>query len=182
MQRVVVQHPWQRLGMDLLGPLPRTARNNRYILVIMDYYSKWVEAYPVEKADVATVADILIREVVCRFGTPEVIHTDQGTHFEANLLKKVLDRLGIEKTRTTPYHPASDGMVERFNRTLERMFRATLQRPQGEWDVATPFLTAAYRATPHASTGLTPNRVMLGREVSLPIDVAYGLPGAGQGE
>ena len=67
----------------------------------------------------------------------QVARVLEGTHLEANLLKKVLDRLGIEKTRTTPYHPASDGMVESFSRTLERMFRDTLERPQGEWDVAT---------------------------------------------
>ena len=82
--------------MDILGPLPQTPRSNRYILVISDYFSKWVEAFPMENMEALTVAKILVNEFITRFGVPEVIHMDQGRNFESALIKdlcfrKILD-------------------------------------------------------------------------------------------
>ena len=84
--------------------------------------------------------------------------------------------MGIHKTRTTPYHPQSDGMVERFNRTLEGLLTITIRENQTDWDLKALWVASAYRATPHSSTGFTPNFIMWGREALLPMDVAYGLP------
>ncbi|XP_038058673.1 uncharacterized protein LOC119729953 [Patiria miniata] len=172
--------PVERVAMDICGPFPVTTSGNRYILVIGDYFSKWFEAYPIPDEKAVTVAVRFVEEFVCRFGVPRTLHTDQGRNFEANLLAEVCKILGVEKTRTTPYNPKSDGMVERFNRTLVNIV-AIMMKDQGnkkDWDRELPFATAAYRSTPQESTGETPNMVMLGREVSLPIDLTIGEPSA----
>jgi len=109
----------ERLALDVLGPLPLTEDGNKYILIVADYFTKWVEAYPLPNQEAPTVAEVLVKEYVCRFGVPLLLHSDQGRNFESAVFQGMCQLLGIQKTRTTPYHPQSDGMVERFNRTLE---------------------------------------------------------------
>ena len=174
MQVVVAEEPFARVAMDMMGPLPRTTRGNRYILVIADYFSKWVEAFPMKNGEAETVARLLVCEVICRFGTPRVLHSDHGRNFEAGVIQELCRMLGIKKTRTTPYHPQADGMVERFNRTLEAMLSTVVEEDQSDWDEQIPFVLAAYRASSHASTGFSPNFLMMGREVTLPVKVMYG--------
>ena len=124
MQIVRSGFPMERLAIDILGELQMTPNGNKYILVISDYFTKWTEALPMPNMEACTVAKTLVDFVLCRFGIPLKIHSDQGRQFESNLFKEMCKLLGIEKTRTTPYHPESDGMVERFNRTLATMLSA----------------------------------------------------------
>ena len=107
--------------MDILGPLPRTPRGNRYVLVISDYFTKRTESYAIPDQTATTIAEKVASEFVSCFGVPRQIHSDQGTNFESNVMAEICKLLGIEKTRTTPLHPKSDGQVERFNRTLVEM-------------------------------------------------------------
>ena len=95
--------------MDIIGPLLETDQGNPYILV-MDSFLKWVEALAMPEQSAATVAHLFVTEVISRFGVPLQIHTDQGRNFESVLFKEVCRLLGIEKTRTTPLHPQSNGM------------------------------------------------------------------------
>ena len=88
--------------MDILGPLPETERGNKYILVIGDYFTKWKEAYPMRNMEATTVANILVREFISRFGVPKYLHTDQGRNFETGLIKEICSLLDIKKTRTSP--------------------------------------------------------------------------------
>jgi len=171
LQQYSVGTPMERLAMDILGPLPITPRNNRYVLVVSDYFTKWTEAYALPDQTAATVAETLVSEFVSRFGVPRQIHSDQGTNFESKLMEEVCKLLNIEKTRTTPLHPQSDGQVERFNRTLVEMLRGKLQPDQKDWDLQLPMCMMAYRSAVHESTGFTPNQLMLGREVEVPLDV-----------
>ena len=84
--------------------------------------------------------------------------------------------LNIKKTRTTPYHPKSDGMVERYNRTLARMLSAFVNAEHSDWDQFLPYVMIAYRSSEHETTGFTPNMMMLGREISVPLDIQFGSP------
>ncbi|KRX51502.1 Retrovirus-related Pol polyprotein from transposon, partial [Trichinella sp. T9] len=118
MQLQPVSHPFQRVAMDLVGPLEETQIGNRYILVVCDYFSKWPEAFPLPNAEARTVATALVNGVFCRYGAPETLHSDQGRNFESELVKEVCQLFGVTKTRATAYHPQSDGLVERMNRTL----------------------------------------------------------------
>ncbi|VDI24365.1 Hypothetical predicted protein [Mytilus galloprovincialis] len=123
-------YPMERIAMDILGELPASEKGNKYILVISDYYTKWTESHPMPNMEATTVANILMTEVISRFGVPTIIHSDQGSQFESHLFKEMCKLLQIEKTRTTPYHPKSDGMVERFNKTLATMLTGMRPCPQ----------------------------------------------------
>ena len=104
--------------MDIVGPLPRTSRGNRYILTVVDHFTKHAEAYALPDQEAPTVVRAFLNEFVSRYGVPYVIHTDQGTNFESNLFKEICKLLGITKTRTIPYHQQCNAQVERMNRTL----------------------------------------------------------------
>jgi hypothetical protein len=124
--RTDVSRPLQRIAMDIVCPFPEIRRGHWYILVIGDYFTKWKEAFPIKDMEAATAAKHLVDEVICRLGVPTTIHTDQGKNFDSALIKEICELLGIKKTRTTPYHPQSDGLVERFNRTLVGMLSITM--------------------------------------------------------
>ncbi len=111
-----------------VGPLTLSDRGNRYVLVAMDYFSKWPEAYALPAQDAKSVAEVLVNQFVSRFGVPLELHSDQGTNFESATFKEMCRILGIKKTRTTPLHPQSDGMVERYNRTLKGQIANVCQR------------------------------------------------------
>ncbi|CAG2249606.1 unnamed protein product [Mytilus edulis] len=168
--------PMERIAVDILGELPKTANNNKYILVIADYYTKWTESFPMENMEASTVANIIVTEIICRFGVPTLIHSDQGRQFESELFSEMCNLLQISKTRTTPYHPQSDGMVERFNSTLVKMLSAYVDEHHTNWDQLLPYVMMAYRTAVHETTGSTPNRMMMGREVATPVDIMYELP------
>ena len=163
------------MDIDILGPLPTTARNNKYILVVGDYFSKWKEAYPMPNMEATTIANLLVNEFICRFGVPECLHTDQGRNFEASLIEEMCRLLGIHKTRTTPYHPQSDGLIERFNRTLLSMLSIAAREDEHNWDLKLPTLLFAYRTSVRETTGETPSLLMLGREARLPVDIMLNL-------
>lgn len=172
----LVGAPLDRVAIDILGELPETERGNKYILVISDYFTKWTQAFALPNQTAQSVADILCIEFFSLFGCPLQLHSDQGRNFESELFAEVCRLLGVEKTRTTAYRPQSDGQVERFNRTIQQMLKAFVNDNRDDWDDHLPYLTMAYRATVHESTGCSPNLLMLGREVSLPLDVMMGPP------
>ena len=123
-----------------------------------------------------TVADKLVNEVVCQFCIPLIIHTDQGRNFELALFAEMCQLLDIKKTRMTPYHPQSDGMVERFNCTLEKQLSKFADYNQKDWDVHIPFLLMVYRSAVHDTSGCTPAKLMLVRDVRMPIDLIFSRP------
>ena len=165
--------PLQRVAMDIMGPLPRTNRGNLYIVVITDYFTKWVEAFAIPDMTARTIASALIDGFICRYGVPLSIHTDQGAQFESNLFKSICELLDMKKTRTTPYHPSSDGLVERMNRTLENMLSARVNANHNDWDLHIQRCLLAYRSSVHSSTKETPARLMFGRELKLPVDIMF---------
>ena len=160
--------PMERIAVDILGPLPLTTKGNRFIVIVADYFTKWVEGYAVANHQAETIAEVLVNNIFNRFGLPQTLHSDQGRDFECPLFQQVCQLLGIHKTRTTPWHPQSDGMIERFNRTLEAMLRELVTEKQTDWDTYVSTCCSAYRAVPHEATKFTPNRMMLGRELPLP--------------
>lgn len=105
-------------------------------------------------------------------------HGDQGKNFEARIVKEICQLFGIKKTRTTPYHPQSDGLVERFNRTLIDMLSMAVKDDEQHWDLHLPSLLFAYRTSTQATTGTTPFELMFGRNARLPEDVLFPIPAA----
>ena len=176
LRQYIVGEPMERMAVDVVGPLPQTDRGNKYIVVIGDYFSKWIEAFALPDQKAETITRVLVEEVVCRFGVPLQIHSDQGSNFESRLYKDMLHMLGIEKTRTTALHPISDGFVERYNRTLLIMLTMYAEDEQKTWDQHLPMVMMAYRASMQESTGFTPNQLMLGREARLPLTAIIATP------
>ena len=117
----VVGEPLERVAIDFLGPLSRTEKGNKYVVIISDYFTRWIEAYTIKNQEAITIAKVFVEEFISRYGVPLQVHTDQGRQFESILFQDLCKMLQIEKTRTTPFNPKSDGLVERFNRTLEHM-------------------------------------------------------------
>lgn len=157
--------PWQLVAIDLVGPMPKSPRGNQWILVLTDHFSRWQDALAIPDATATTVATILDERVFAYLGLPEIIHTDQGTQFESELLATLCKIWGVEKTRTTAYHPEGNGVVERQNRTLGDALRTKLLgASQSDWDAVLPHIMRTLRSTPHTSTEETANLMMLGRE------------------
>ena len=174
LQKYIVGVPMERVAIDIMGPLPKSNKGNSYILAIGDYFSKWVDAIPIRNQKANTVAQKLVDRIVSIFGVPMQLHSDQGRMFESDVFQEMCKILGIEKTRTTPYHPQSDGMVERANRTIENMLSAFVSENQKDWDEYLPLLMLAYRSSIHEATGVSPCEMMFGRHISLPIDLLLG--------
>ena len=176
LQIVGVGAPMERVAVDIAGPFPVSSSGNRYIIVVIDYFSKWPEVFPVPNQEAATVARALVDGFFSRFGMPEELHSDQGRNFESTLFRDCCQLLGIRKTRTTALHPESDGMVERFNRTLVQEIAKRCRHGQSDWDQYIPTILLAYRSAEHESTGYTPAQLMLSRELRLPLDLLLERP------
>ena len=153
---------WERVAIDVMGPLPQTQAGNKYILVIQDYFTKWVECHAMPDQTADTVARILVDQVFTKFGCPRELHSDQGANFESAIFQETCRLFGVRKTRTTSYHPRSDGMVELHNRTLQDMLSKCVNDRQDDWDQCLQLAAMAYRSTPHETTGETPNMLNCG--------------------
>ena len=167
--------PMERLHIDILGPFHPSDSGNVYILVMVDQFTKWIECAPLPDQTAESVARAFLLHFVVTFGCPLTVHADQGRNFESDLFKAMCTALQIAKTRTTPYHPSSNGQVERYNRTLVQMIRCYIEGKHRRWDQDLPLLAMALHSTENRSTGFTPNMMMLGREVHLPSDVVMGV-------
>ena len=114
-----------------------------------------------------------MKEVISRYGAPEKIHSDQGRNFKAQLFQEICVLFNMDKTRTSPYHLESDGMVERMNCTLPNMLGKYVSDHQCDWDEHLPLIMIAYRSSVHASTQYTSSYLFFGHEVRLPVDVMF---------
>ena len=171
---ITAEYPFQKLSWDIMGPLPTSSKGHRYILVVTDLFTKWVEAFPLRSTESTVLATVLVNEIVCRYGVPTVIHSDQGANLTSSVIHHLCLLLGMERTRTTAYHPQGNGQVERFNRTLEAMLAKVVQANQRDWDAHLPKVLFAYRTAIHESTHFTPYHLTFGRSPVLPVDVMLG--------
>ncbi|GFX94268.1 retrovirus-related Pol polyprotein from transposon 412 [Trichonephila clavipes] len=138
LHRYNVGAPFERIAFDILGPLPRTVSGNKYLLVVMDYFTKWPEVYPIPDQESPTVAEAVVQHWISRYGVPLQLHSDQGRNFVSAVLKGSVNYSELTKTKTTPLHPQSDGMVERFNRTILNNLSLMVSKNQQDWDQKVP--------------------------------------------
>ena len=148
---IPVAGPFDRVGVDIVQ-LPCSRRGNKYAVVFVDYLSKWPEVFAVADQSAATVATLLVEQIVSRHGVPAEILSDRGCCFLSNLMVEVRKLLGIHSVNTTAYHPQTDGLVERFNRTLISMLAKTVEKGGKDWDDHLPFVLFAYRTSEQSST------------------------------
>ena len=179
LQQYNVGSPFERIAIDLAGPFPVSKSGNKYILVVIDYFTKWPgpEVFAIPNQEAVTVANVVVDRWVSRYGVPMELHSDQGRNFDSQLFREMCRVLGIHKTRTTPLHPQSDGMVERFNRTIQQHLSKMVGENQVDWDKHIPLFLMAYRGSVHNTTKATPSKMLFGREIRLPCDLMFGSPG-----
>lgn len=171
MGRVQGKFPFDVIGVDILGPLKKSHNGNKYIVVFIDYFTKLVEAFAIPDMEAQTIAKLLLDEVVFRYGAPSRILSDKGSQFTSQLLKDLTTFLQTKKIFTTPYHPQTDGLVEKFNQTLATMLSAFVSRTEKNWDENLRAVIFSYNTVIQASTGYSPAELVFGRILRLPCDL-----------
>ena len=152
-----------------------TPRGNQYVLLIEDYFTKWVEAFPLERTAAPSVAQCVLNGWIARFGCPYTILSDQGSEFRSKLFTYLTNALQIRKLRTTAYHPRTDGMVERSNRTLIDVLSKFAEKVP-DWDLRLPLVMFAIRTAEHTTTRFSPFFLTYGKEARIPLDIVFGSP------
>ena len=168
-------YPGEVLYVDLVGPLPESAKGDKYVLTMQDGFSKFAVAYPIPCKEAAVVANQLIEGWLTKYGCPTRIHTDQGKEFENKLWANLMDRLEIQKTATPAYNPHSN-LVERFHRSLNQILRVYMQREEKSWDRYISTACFAYNTKVNETSGVTPFEAWMGRPAKLPIDLVLPTP------
>ncbi|KAJ7995749.1 hypothetical protein DPEC_G00247820 [Dallia pectoralis] len=171
---ILTTRPLELVCMDFLSIEPDRS-NTKDILVITDHFTKYAVAIPTSNQKAQTVAKCLWDNFIVHYGIPEKLHSDQGRDFESRLIKQLCEVAGIQKIRTTPYHPRGNP-VERFNRTLLGMLGTLENQDKSHWKDFVKPLVHAYNCTRSDVTGFTPYELMFGRQPRLPVDLAFGLP------
>ena len=166
--------PMELICIDCLC-LERSKGGIENILVITDHFTKYAQAIPTRNQSAYTTAKALYENFFVHYGFPAKIHSDMGANFESKLIRKLCDITGIKKTRTTPYHPMGNGMVERFNKTLLNMLGTLQEHQKADWKAHVSTLTHAYNAAIHDSTGFSPYYLMFGRHPRLAMDAFLGI-------
>ena len=166
----VVSEPFSEIVIDMVGPLPKSKRGNSFMLTIMDRMSRYPEAIPVRNAKAKTVVHHLI-QYFTRFGLPKRIQSDKGSNFTGAYFRDQMRQLGIDHITSTPYHPESQGIVERFHQTLKSILRKMCDTNDQVWDDKLPFALFAIRSAPSETLGLSPFELIFGHRVRGPVEV-----------
>uniref|UniRef100_A0A8C5QY47 Gypsy retrotransposon integrase-like protein 1 n=1 Tax=Leptobrachium leishanense TaxID=445787 RepID=A0A8C5QY47_9ANUR len=174
MSHLQSQGPMDLVCIDFLCLEP-DASGQGNILIVTDHFTRYAQAFSTKDQRAPTVAKVLMEKFFVHYGLPRRIHSDQGRDFESRLVGQLLELLGIQKTRTTPYHPQGDAQPERFNRTLLNMLGTLSNIEKQSWSRHIATLVHAYNSTESDATGYSPYRLMFGREARLPVDLAFGL-------
>lgn len=157
--------PLTEVNVDILGPLPVSLTRNKYVLAFTDRFSKVVRCVALKKVTAVTVASALVEVWVASYGPPDVLLSDQGSQFMSKFFIAVCRTLGIETRESTPYHPQTNGQVERYNRTIIKQLRHYVADNPQRWDELLPILTYAYNTQPHRSTGVAPFELVIPRRI-----------------
>ena len=168
---IPVSGPFDRVGVDVIQ-FTKSYQGNQYAVVFVDYLTKWPEVFAVPDQTSLTIARLLVERLVSRHGVPRELLSDRGAAFLSKLMHEVYNLMGIHKANTTAYHPQTDGLVERFNRTLISMLAKTVEKSGRDWDVQLPYVLFAYRTSLQESTRESPFYLLYGRDPQLPTEEA----------
>ena len=164
----VMGEPFERVIVDCVGPLPKTKSGNQFLLTVMCASTRFPEAIPLRKITAPVVSKALVKMFTV-FGLPKVVQTDQGTNFKSRVFAQVLTTLGVKHITSSPYHPESQGALERFHQTLKSMLKKCCSDSQKDWDDGVPFVLFASREVVQESLGFSPAELVFGHEVRGPL-------------
>ena len=178
----IAHYPSQIVGMDMCGPFPESKQGNRYILTLIDHCTGWVEVKPLPHKTAENVLRFLEGEYVPRYGPPEIIITDQGLEFKNKQVEGYLTSLGVEVRHSSPFHPQTNGKIERFHRTFKGILRKFINARPGEWEDHLGPTMWAHRVSTSTVTGYTPYFLTYGRRPKLPFAKIFpGVEGCEEG-
>ncbi|XP_070033042.1 uncharacterized protein [Nicotiana tomentosiformis] len=165
-------HPMSFLwGMDVIGPIePKVSNWNRFILVAIDYFTKWVEAVTFKAATKKAMVDFIHSNIIYRFGIPKTIITDNVGNLNSYLMKEVCEQFKIVHHHSTPYRPKANGVVEAANKNIKKILRKMIQG-SGQWHEKLPFALLGYHMTARTSVGATLYMLVYGTEAVIPAEV-----------
>jgi hypothetical protein len=159
---------WQNCSMDVVGPLTPTLQDNKYLLTFQDGLSKFTVAVPIKQQDAMTLARAFVKEMILKFGIPQVLLTDPGSNFLSELFYNVCKLLRVKRIKTSAYRPPTNGALERTHRVLVEYLRCYILDNQTDWDSLISYATSVFNTTPHSSTGFNPYELLFGRKPSIP--------------
>jgi transposase InsO family protein len=162
--------PWTHVAIDHIGPFPMTNGGYKYILVIVDRFTRYAEAVPCADESAATTANIFIDHIICRYGFPLVLLSDRGSGFTSILFTELLKILGVKKIKTMAYHPKSNGGVEIVNKTLKKTLKMWVNEHHNDWDVLLPYAIFSYNTSVHSTVHETPFYLNTGRQARTAVD------------
>ena len=173
---IKIHQTWQLIGIDGAGPLPITASKNRYILIAVDYFSKFCVANAVSDLTAITAAKFLYEEIICRFGMPKSVISDHGKNFESILFAQLCKLCQIQTSKSTFYHPEGNGLVERMIKSIKQILTMYVDSKHSNWDIHLQSAVSSYNTNVQDSIGCSPYEVLFGRRPSVLADVILSRP------
>ncbi|GKV42967.1 hypothetical protein SLEP1_g50318 [Rubroshorea leprosula] len=171
---LVAPWPFAQWGLDLLGPFMKGVGGVTHLIVGVDYFTKWVEAWPLSSLTSKKVEDFVFSSIICRYGIPNQIVADNGTQFNCTSFRDFCSSYGIKLQFTSVYHPESNGMVESVNKCILEGIKPRLEQHKAKWADELNNVLWAYRTTSRTTTGETPYHLAFGTEAVIPIEI--GVP------
>ena len=171
--------PLDELGLFYIVGLTRgnllAYFNIENVLIVTDHFTRYAQAFPSKTQTALATAKLLWNNFIIHYGFPNKIISDQGCNFESELIANLCEVAGVQKLKTSPYHPQTNGQCERFNSTLLNMLGTLTPEHKNDWKTYVPAMVHAYNCTRNTATGYSPYYLLFGREPRLPIDVEFGL-------
>jgi hypothetical protein len=167
---VIIVGPFTKWGIDYTTFKPPSSRGHHYIIVFVDYFTKWVEAMPTFKDDGETAALFLFNQIIARFSVLREIVTDHGSHFQNQMMTELTSNLGLRKEHSSPYYPQANVKVEVVNKTLKTILQRTINSTKLNWHLMLYSKLWAYRTSVNTATGFSPFQLIYGLDAVLPIE------------
>src|ERR1700722_230069 len=171
MLALIVERPFKRLAMDIVGPLETSAKGNRFILTVIDMHSRYPHAVALRSVESKKVADELLK-IFSNIGICEEILSDLGTNFTSKIMKDFCTMLNVKQIHSSAYRPQTNGAIERWNGSLKLMLQTGLvNKNKNLWDTLLSSILFAYRSTPQKATGFSPFEMVYGFPIKTPLDL-----------